>query len=291
MEPFYEPDADPVPDPLNEAASEYFGINYLFPYQRLVISNILETDEKLRDLNAAGPWDNDDVADFPSRQIVILPTGAGKSLCFMLPSVLLDGPTLVIFPLLSLIADQLRRCESAGIGAACLTGGQSQSERKSVFQGIKSGKIKIVLTNPETALSPQVLPKLKDSAFMHLVFDEVHTVSEWGDTFRSAYLESRRIYTEAQIPIVTAFTATASETVLQRVIEVLFPDDSPRIVSANPDRPNIAYTVLPTYSKINSLQNLLGQPRQEAAVPGAERPALVFCSTRKTAEKKRCSCG
>jgi ATP-dependent DNA helicase RecQ len=259
-----------APDILTETAQSKFGINYLFPFQRLVISNILE---------AGGCFNNDDESDPLSKQIVILPTGAGKSLCFMLPAVMLENPTLVIFPLLSLISDQKRRCDDAGIGAASLTGGQSDAERNDVFSGIACGNIKIVLTNPETALSEKVLPRLKNCSFAHLVFDEVHTVSEWGDSFRPAYLESRRIYKEAEIPIVTAFTATASDTVLKRVKEILFPGDSPHLISANPDRPNIAYTVLPSLCKIRSLEKLLN-----SRSPGAvRRPALVFCSTRKKA--------
>ena len=285
-----------TPDILTETAKNSFGLDYLYPYQRLVISNILEAG----DANSADVPLPGDETDPPAKQIVILPTGAGKSLCFMLPSILLAGPTLVIFPLLSLISDQLRRCEEAGIGAACLTGGQSRADREAAFSGIANGSVGIVLTNPETALSPRVLPKLKECRFMHLVFDEVHTVSEWGDTFRSVYLESRRIYEEAEIPIVTAFTATASETVLKRVKEILFPDEHPHIVSANPDRPNISYTVLPSLCKINSLQLLLQQGKAEDVgqsstgqnpyrdyLPAGlvQRPVLIFCSTRRTAER------
>ena len=270
---------DPAKDILTETVKKNFGIDYLFPYQRLVITNILDS--------AAGAdsggtqTDDGDGVDTLSRQIVILPTGAGKSLCFMLPAILLEGPTLVIFPLLSLIADQKRRCDEAGIGAASLTGGQSAAERDRIFDGIADGRIRIVLTNPETALSDALLPRLKECGFSHLVFDEVHTVSEWGDSFRPAYLESGRIYREAGIPIVTAFTATASETVLSRVRELLFPDGGAHLISANPDRPNIAYSVIPTICKAGSLEALLSQGSPNAV----ERPALVFCSTRKTASR------
>ena len=283
------PESAPAPVPAD--ALKQFGIDYLFPYQRLVISNILEAGKDLEHLQLGKNSSAGDIADSAAKQIVILPTGAGKSLCFMLPALLLEGPTLVVFPLLSLIADQLRRCREADLPAAALTGGQDQKDRSRIFRELSSGSLRIVLTNPETALSPAVLPKLKDCGFSHLVLDEVHTVSEWGDTFRPAYLDSARIHTETGIPIVTAFTATASEKVLKRVKEVLFPGESPRIVSSNPDRTNIAYTVLPSLCRINSLRLLLAGQDSPGTAPKpyppsslVRRPALVFCGTRKTAE-------
>ena len=275
--------------PTAESALENFGIKYLFPYQRLVISNILEAGKSLNE--SAGTdcrTDEGEMRDFPAKQIVILPTGAGKSLCFMLPALMLEGPTIVIFPLLSLIADQLRRCNEAGIEAAALTGGQSSEERATLFRRVRSGKTRMILTNPEMLISPGVIPKLKECGFSHLVFDEVHTVSEWGDSFRPAYLEAGNTYRKAEIPIITAFTATASEGVLSRVKEVLFPGENPAVVTANPDRPNISYTVLPSLSKINSLQLLLGrEDSSDRYRPSAlvKRPALVFCGRRRTAER------
>ncbi len=257
-------------DPVLHTAAESFGLKFLYPYQRLVIANILET---------AGFYSSETTnkeTDYRSRQIVILPTGAGKSLCFMLPSLLLSGPTLIIFPLLSLISDQKRRCDDAGISSAALTGGQSRNERDEIFRNIENGSLRIILTNPETALSPPVFKRLLRAGISHLVFDEVHTVSEWGDSFRPVYLECRRLIAEMNIPVVTAFTATASETVLSRIIEILFPGESPHIISANPDRPNISYSVVPCLSKIHEL---------EIQIRTACRPILVFCGKRKTAEK------
>ncbi|MCK4516554.1 MAG: ATP-dependent DNA helicase RecQ, partial [Spirochaetaceae bacterium] len=112
------------PDPLLEAA-EPFAVTYLFPYQRLVITNVL-----------------DDSDDSITRQIVVLPTGAGKTFCFQLPAQLLPGLTVVIYPLLSLMADQLRRAEAADLPAAVLGGGQSRSERDRVWKSISSGELR-----------------------------------------------------------------------------------------------------------------------------------------------------
>ncbi|MEW5817337.1 MAG: DEAD/DEAH box helicase, partial [Spirochaetota bacterium] len=270
-------------DPLTVLAKKHFHIDYLFPYQRLVISNILE---------AAGvpgfapePGTNPltgepEVIDTKPHQIVILPTGAGKSLCFMLPASLLEGPTLVIFPLLSLIADQARRLIEAGMKPGILRGGQSRTEREAVWKDVKSGKSRMILTNPETVLHPPVLAKLKELNIKHLVIDETHIVSEWGETFRPVYLDIRRIAAEASVSVVTAFTATASPIILEKIKAILFPDTSPNIVFANPDRPNIRYSVIPTLSKDHTLTELFqpGSPR------AATRPALIFCRSRSGAE-------
>ena len=111
-------------DYLNQVAKEHFGIPYLFPYQRLAISNILDCAQ-------------DPVENNPA-QIVILPTGAGKSLCFMLPALLTEGITLIMFPLLSLMADQKRRLDSAGIPSLILRGGLTKEEKAKSFEQIKN---------------------------------------------------------------------------------------------------------------------------------------------------------
>ncbi len=265
-------------DFLNTTALEYFGIKYLFPYQRLVITNILEAAgvegfaPQLGRNTVTGEMEKYDTNPY---QIVILPTGAGKSLCFMLPVPLIDGITLVIFPLLSLIADQARRLIENNFSPSILRGGQSKAERGKIWNDVKTGKSKIILSNPETLLQHDVLEKLKTLQIKHLVIDEMHIVSEWGDTFRPSYLEINRIYKEADIDIVTAFTATASEAILSRVKEILFPDVSPLLITADPDRPNIRYRVLHTISKKYDLFNLSST---------CSRPILVFCRSRTSTE-------
>ena len=265
-------------DFLNKKALEHFNIHYLFPYQRLVITNILEAagiDGFKREPErnpVTGEWE---MYDTRPVQIVILPTGSGKSLCYMLPAALLPGATLVIFPLLSLITDQARRLLKAGFHPAVLKGGQHSTEREEIWRTIKKGKTKIILSNPETILRPEILSRIKTAKISHLVIDEMHIVSEWGDTFRPSYLKIKEVYKAVDIAVITAFTATASPVILSRVKEILFPGLSPAIISADPDRPNIRYRVIRSLSKNHDLAALIHR---------AERPVLVFNRSRTGAE-------
>ncbi|MCK5673210.1 MAG: ATP-dependent DNA helicase RecQ, partial [Spirochaetales bacterium] len=203
---------------------------------------------------------------------------------FMLPAVLLPGLTIVVFPLLSLIADQARRLVEAGITPGILIGGQNKAEREKLWKDISNGTIKFLLTNPESILKPNILLKLKKLTISHIVIDETHTVSEWGDTFRPVYLELNKLtcgFEDHEIkPVVTAFTATASETILKRVKEIIFPDKSPELISANPDRPNISYQVIHTISKNRQLLILLTATADNAC----KYPVLVFSRSRSGAE-------
>ena len=248
-------DEAPVPeDPVSTAAFRTFGIRYLFPYQRLVVENVLERRS----------------------QIVILPTGAGKSLCFQLPAVLLDGPTLIVYPLLSLLADQKRRLEEKGISIGLIRGGQSREEREEVWRGCADGRIRVVLTNPEAALSPSVYERLSRVGFRHLVIDEAHCISEWGETFRPTYLELHRLAGLPEIPVVTAFTATASPEVIGTIGDRLFRGRPYHLVRGGADRPNIRYGVIPASSKPHTV-TLLART--------VERPAIIFTRSRREAER------
>lgn len=246
--------AEAAPDPLNEMAARHLGISYLFPYQRLVISNLLEG----------------------RNQIVVLPTGSGKSVCFMFPAVVLTGVTLVVLPLLALLDDLYRRMTEAGLEVAVLRGGQSRPERDRALRRIAARQTRLVLTTPEAALSERLLAGLAAAAAIeHLVVDEAHCISQWGDTFRPTYLRLGELVEALQPRVLTAFTATATPPVLARMREVLFPGGGAHLVAGNPDRPNIRYAVAPTVAPLRRLTELV------AAGP---RPLIVFARSRRGVE-------
>lgn len=259
-------------DKIAAAAFNEFGINYIYPWQRLVIENIVDAVRYGQHKDSFCKEDDD---DYPhGNQIILLPTGAGKSLCFQLPSLFFDGATLVIYPLLALMSDQERRMKEAGIECAVLRGGQSAKERADIFLQIKSGA-KIIITNPETFTEPGVLASLKECGILHIAIDEAHCVSEWGDTFRPAYGELGKAVRELAVPAVSAFTATASPEVLSRIADILFGGNA-HIVRSESDRPNIHYYVRKVFAK---KQAVLQLAKSEC------RPMIIFCGKRNTAEE------
>ncbi|MDZ7794984.1 MAG: RecQ family ATP-dependent DNA helicase [Spirochaetia bacterium] len=287
-------------DPVSQAAREHFGIPYLFPYQRLVISNVLEAAGyfEAQELPEQGDQEEQEITDGPPRQqLVVLPTGAGKSLCFMLPGVLLADITLLIFPLLSLMADQLRRLDEQGIPAALLSGGQDRQEKEEIWRRAAGRELKFLLSNPETLIQPRSLEHLRALPVAHVVLDEAHTIPTWGVQFRESLLRVPEIIQACRPHIVSAFTATASEEI-ETDLQALFagpetaahPASDPKetvdalplhVIRANPDRPNISYHVIESLCKMHDLRRLL-DPEYRYALP---RPAIVFCATRKQAQR------
>lgn len=288
----FEAEASEVDDEVLSVAKNVFGVKYLFPWQRLVIGNILDAaaDARLGGQNEKAFQDGPQAAP-PSepppscnandatdifclgRQIVLLPTGAGKSMCFLLPAVMLEGPTLIFYPLLALMSDQKRRLEQNGIECVVFKGGQGDDEREENFRRLEAGA-KVILANPEVLQSGSLLARLKAANISHIAIDEAHCVAEWGDTFRPAYLTLGKIIEDLGVPLVTAFTATASPKVLERVSQVLF-GGSAHIARGDSDRPNIRYSVEYAWAKKKAVCRL---------AMTEQKPMIVFCGTRSASE-------
>ena len=254
-------------DSLGELAKERFGLAYLYPYQRLVMANVLDSALEVSTLTTSSIE--------PLRQVVLLPTGFGKSLCFQLPALLLPHPTVVVYPLLALMEDQRRSLFSLGISCAVFRGGQSPGERREAESLVERGDAKIIISNPECLGNPRLLDFLKATKPSHIAIDEAHCVSEWGESFRPAYLELGKIVETLDPPALSAFTATASPTVFEAVARILFGGSSYRVIEGDPDRPNISYAVVRTLSREHSLVRLTRE---------LPRPLIVFCSSREGAQ-------
>lgn len=234
-------------------ALEKFDIRALKPYQLLVIQRILEQE------------------DMPNvrHQMVILPTGTGKSLCFLIPAFLCRSITIIIYPLLALMNDQKAKLEKAGISCVCLCGGQSSEERRHIWNKLHNGT-KIIITTPESLSNPLVISKLKTLDISLMVIDEAHVISQWGRQFRPAYASLKSIAMSLHPHQILAFTATASQETLDDIKANLFPSQ-PLIVQGDPDRENIIYSAYPTLSRAQGVLDI---------VRTCQKPAIVFCRKR-----------
>jgi len=208
-------------------------------------------------------------------QIVLLPTGAGKSLCFQLPALLLSGLSVVVVPLRSLLEDQLRACRASGLPAAALTGGQDSESRRRILAELRGGAVRLLYTTPEALLQGSCAALLRGLPIAPWVVDEAHCVAEWGPRFRPAYLRLGALADELRARCRSAFTATAGPDAVAAIREALFPGLPARLVAGDPDRPNLRYRVVPTLSRMREL---------EALAVNAPRPLLCFCRSRFSAE-------
>lgn len=284
---YNEEQIEPETDAAAHCARSVFGIARLLPWQRLVIANILDAvhaeQRAAQEAQAIGTqkltdrYDEDGI--LRGRQIVLLPTGAGKSLCFQVPALLLEKPTLVIYPLLALMSDQLRRMQEAGLEPVLFRGGQSPQERQKQYDRLEGtgGRpaSKIIIANPEILMQESVLQRVARRGIAHLAIDEAHCVSEWGDSFRPAYRLLQTIIERLQPPAITAFTATAGDFVLRRISELLFGGKA-HMVRGESDRVNITYSVVPCRVK---------EPILLHEVQKRKKPLVVFCAARNTTEK------
>jgi ATP-dependent DNA helicase RecQ len=267
-------------DPIEALARERFHVPRLMPLQRFVIANILDNighPEFAAAEGERGPAANrerppSEESHEICNQLVLFPTGFGKSICFQLPALLLQGLTLVVYPLLALMDDQKRRLDEARIPCALFRGGLSEEEWRGQEDMITSGKANMVVVNPEILGSPRLRQFLRRFTIAHLVIDEAHCISEWGETFRPSYLTLGESAQALSPRILSAFTATASPGTIESIEKTLFLDKGYRLVTAEADRPNILYGVVHTLSPTRALRQLLLSCKKPAIIFERSRP-------------------
>ena len=214
--------------------------------------------------------------------LVVMPTGGGKSLCYQLPGIASDGLTVVVSPLIALMADQYRRLVLGGHPAAMIASGMDAGAAARALADVREGRARIVLCSPERFGSSAFLAALERRSVALFAVDEAHCVSEWGHDFRPDYLRLRRVIDRLGSPTVMACTATATEQVAEEIVARLGLRD-PYVMRAGFDRPNLSFDVIAldgTGSKARK-QMLLSLALSD---PGM-RPAIVYCGTRREVEE------
>lgn len=238
-----------------EILKKYFGYESFREGQQELIDNIL----KHRDV------------------LGIMPTGAGKSICYQVPAVMLDGITLVISPLISLMKDQVGTLNQAGIRAAYLNSSLSYAQYRKALSLARGYTYKIIYVAPERLMSEEFLSFAKEMKISMVCVDEAHCVSQWGQDFRPHYLQIREFLQEMpQRPIISAFTATATMQVREDILQLLDMND-PYTITTGFDRKNLYFAVEKPKDKYQALLQYVKN--------NTEYAGIVYCLSRKTVEE------
>jgi ATP-dependent DNA helicase RecQ len=238
----------------------HFGLDAFRPGQREVVAAALQGRDSL----------------------VVMPTGGGKSLCYQLPGIASDELTVVVSPLIALMADQYRRLLLGGHPAAMIASGMDGDAAARALADVREGRARIVLCSPERFASSTFLAALAQRKVGLFAVDEAHCVSEWGHDFRPDYLRLRGVIERLGSPTVMACTATATEQVAQEISARLGLRD-PYVMRAGFDRPNLSFDVIAldgpgTRARKHMLLSM-------ALADPANRPAIVYCGTRREVEE------
>ena len=206
----------------------------------------------------------------------VMPTGAGKSVCYQVPAMLLPGLTLVISPLISLMQDQVAALRQSGIEAACIHSGMEEQEYWNIVQGARLGQYKLLYVAPERLETDGFLSLVSGIRVSLVAVDEAHCVSQWGQDFRPSYLRIASFLGKlSPRPPVGAFTATATGQVKQDIARLLELRD-PVSITTGFDRPNLYFAVERPRDKDRFVEDyILDHP---------DKSGIVYCATRKTVE-------
>lgn len=241
---------------LKQILKSYFGYDSFRPMQEEIIKNVIRKKDSL----------------------VLMPTGGGKSICFQLPALMLEGTAVVISPLISLMKDQVEALRANGIMAATLNSGNDEATDRVIREQCKQGKIKLLYISPERFMTEIVWigQIVKVSLF---AIDEAHCISQWGHDFRPEYVHLGVLHERfADVPII-ALTATADKTTKADIIDKLNLRD-PQIFVSSFDRPNLSLDVRRGYSskeKFNTIMDIIERHPYESGI--------IYCLSRKETER------
>ena len=206
----------------------------------------------------------------------IMPTGAGKSICYQIPAVIFDGITIVISPLISLMKDQVDSLNAVGIPSTFVNSTLSDSEYRQTMQNIQYNIYKIIYVAPERLQSPGFVQLIKTLNVSMIAIDEAHCVSQWGHDFRPSYIEISNIVESLPVrPIVVAFTATATEIVKKDIIKLLKLKNPFTLVTGF-DRKNLYYSVETPHNKFEFIVEYLKKHKNDSGI--------IYCATRKNVD-------
>lgn len=237
-----------------QALKRYFGHSEFRPGQQRLIEALLEGRDVLG----------------------VMPTGAGKSLCYQIPALLLEGITVVLSPLISLMQDQVAALTEAGVPAAFINSSLEPAEQRDRLKQAAEGRVKLLYVAPERLETEAFMGFAQQARIRLVAVDEAHCVSQWGQDFRPSYLKiAGMIEALPARPAVAAFTATATEQVKADIIQILGLRE-PLSLTTGFDRPNLYFSVSQPPDKMACLLEYLAGQR--------DKSGIVYCATRRGVE-------
>ena len=207
--------------------------------------------------------------------VAILPTGAGKSLCYQLPALVRDGLTVVVSPLIALMKDQVDQLEASGVAATFINSSLDGNETRRRLEGLDAGLYQLLYVAPERLMLPDFLSRLKAWKISALAVDEAHCISEWGHDFRPEYRRIKEVRQSIPGIPVLALTATATERVRQDIVTQLELRD-PAVFLASFNRPNLKYQVVAKSGVAAQVCNFANARRDDSGI--------IYCQSRKGTE-------
>ena len=247
-----------VPHSIQQQAAEIlkrtFGLSRFLPIQSEVIDRLLQRQDTL----------------------AVMPTGGGKSLCYQLPSLVFDGLTVVVSPLVALMQDQVRQLRQLGVPAACLNHTVPLQQYTSIMSQVRQGRIRLLYFAPETLLRPETLLLLQQARLACLAIDEAHCISEWGHDFRPEYRRLDSVRRQFPNAVCLALTATATPRVREDIRRLLnIPAEGEFVASF--DRPNLFLAVEPRRDALAQVLQFLHEHQNQSGI--------IYCGTRKQTDE------
>lgn len=239
---------------IRKVLNQYFGFSDFREPQQEVVDSILEGNDTL----------------------VIMPTGGGKSLCYQLPALVMEGTTLVISPLIALMKDQVDALRAKGIAAAMINSSQSWEEQKVILEQMRRDQLKLVYVSPERFRANSFVRSLEGVRIAMLAIDEAHCISQWGHDFRPDYIRIGKILNQLGRPRCSAFTATATPDVredIERQLQFV----NPSVFVSGFARDNLSFNITEVNSRAQKFKRIL-------ALIKTHQTGIIYCATRKSVE-------
>ena len=238
---------------LTTTLKTYFGYDQFRPLQQEIVEHVLNAKDSL----------------------VLMPTGGGKSLCFQLPALMMDGVTIVVSPLISLMKDQVDALQANGVAAELINSSLPYNEIVRVMDRVKQGAVKALYIAPERLSAVDFESFLRALPISLFAIDEAHCISEWGHDFRPEYRNLRMLRTKFPTVPIIALTATATEKVRADILAQLQIADA-RVFISSFNRPNLRYEVMPKKDSLKSVLALLAAYKDESVI--------IYCFSRTDTE-------